>query len=91
MKRKRHKANGTIEKELSEERTLLSNERTLLSYIRTSFAIIVAGIAILGFFREGVANILGFAVLFAGVILLVFGIVYYLTRKKKILKGELEL
>jgi putative membrane protein len=85
------KVEGKIEEELSEERTLLSNERTLLSYIRTSFAVIVAGIAILGFFREGTANVLGFIVLFIGVLFLVFGIIYYFIRKKNILKGELKL
>jgi putative membrane protein len=88
MKKKRH---GVLEEELSEERTLLSNERTLLSYVRTAFAVIVAGIALLGFFREGTANILGFVVLFVGILFLIFGIIYYFNRKKKIIKGELEL
>ncbi len=76
-----------LEEELSEERTLLSNERTFLSYIRTAFAIIVAGIAIIGFFREGMVKTLGFMVLLAGILFLIFGIIYYFVRKDKIKKG----
>lgn len=75
-----------LEEELSEERTLLSNERTLLSYIRTAFAVIVAGIAIIGFFKEGIANTLGFFVLGLGIIFLVIGVIYYFYRKKKFRK-----
>ncbi len=77
-----------LEGELSEERTLLSNERTFLSYIRTAFAVIIAGIAIIGFFREGFLNILGFLVLFVGILFLFLGITYYFIRKKKIERGQ---
>jgi len=62
----------------------MSIERTLLSYIRTAFAIIVAGIAVIGFFREGFVNTIGFIVLFVGIGFLIVGIIYYFVRKKKI-------
>lgn len=82
---KKRKSKADLEQEFSEERTLLSNERTLLSYIRTAFAVIVAGIAIIGFFREGSVNIVGFVVLFFGILLLIIGLIYYFIRKKQII------
>jgi putative membrane protein len=78
------KKRKSYEKELSEDRTVLSNERTLLSYIRTAFAVIVAGIAILGFFKGGVTNTIGFIVLFGGIAFLILGLIYYFIRKRKL-------
>lgn len=92
MKKRNKKGNRVkkriiTEEELSEERTLLSNERTLLSYIRTSFAIIVAGIAVLGFFKEDFSTSLGFSILAGGILFLILGIIQFFVRRKKILNS----
>lgn len=85
--KKRRNKKVEFEEKLSEERTLLSNERTFLSYIRTAFAVIVAGIAMIGLFKQGTFSIIGMVLVFAGVVLSVLGIVYYFVRKSKIKKG----
>ena len=64
----------------------MANERNTLAYIRTGFGSFVLGIAFIKLFEEHIRWVYaGYFALIAGVILILFGIIYYPIRKKKIL------
>lgn len=72
---------------LSRQRTLLANERTMLAHIRTAVALIAFGIGAVEllekYFWSGWVGTL--SIIF-GIILLVFGLVYYPIRNNQIKK-----
>jgi uncharacterized membrane protein YidH (DUF202 family) len=73
-------------KKLAQERTILANERNTLAYVRTGFASFGLGIALIKLFEEGTKYVYaGYFSLIMGIILILFGILYYPIRKKKIL------
>jgi len=70
---------------LARERTLLANERTMLAYMRTAFAAFLFGIAMIRFFDGG--GLLFYTGLFSvaiGFLFLIFGIVYFPFRNRRI-------
>lgn len=60
---------------LAMDRTILANERTLLSYLRTALAIVVVGFTLMHFFTDPAALSGGILLIFAGVAILIVGIV----------------
>ncbi len=73
-------------KKLAQERTNLANERNTLAYIRTGFSSFVLGIALIKLFEEHIRYVYaGYSALSIGIILIIFGIIYYPLRKRKIL------
>lgn len=76
----------TSHKFLAQERTVLANERNTLAYVRTGFAAFVLGIALVKLFGEQLSYVyIGYAALIVGVLFVLFGIIYYPIRKKRIL------
>ncbi|MBI2664279.1 DUF202 domain-containing protein [Candidatus Woesearchaeota archaeon] len=72
---------------LARERTLFANERTMLAHVRTAFASFLFGIAIIKLFEQFALSLyLGSAAIIAGLIFLVFGLVYYPIRNRRIRK-----
>jgi uncharacterized membrane protein YidH (DUF202 family) len=73
-------------KKLAQERTILANERNTLAYVRTGFASFALGIALIKLLEEDIKYVYaGYSALSIGVILILFGVIYYPLRKKKIL------
>jgi len=73
-------------KRLAQERTILANERNTLAYIRTGFGSFGLGIALIKLFEEHIKWVYaGYFSLVVGIVLILFGIIYYPIRKKKIL------
>jgi uncharacterized membrane protein YidH (DUF202 family) len=73
-------------KKLAQERTILANERNTLAYVRTGFSSFVLGIALIKLFEEHIKYVYaGYGALSMGIILILFGLIYYPLRKKKIL------
>jgi len=73
-------------KKLAQERTILANERNTLAYVRTGFASFALGIALIKLFEENIKYVYaGYGALSIGIFLIIFGIIYYPLRKKKIL------
>jgi uncharacterized membrane protein YidH (DUF202 family) len=74
-------------KKLAQERTILANERNTLAYVRTGFGAFALGIALIKLFEEHIKYVYaGYGSVIIGIALIIFGIVYYPLRKKKILK-----
>lgn len=72
-------------KKLAQERTILANERNTLAYIRTGFSSFLLGFGLIEFLGEDIRFIyLGWGTIALGVILIIFGLVYYPLRKRKI-------
>jgi len=70
---------------LAQERTLLANERNTLAYIRTGFSAFVLGIASLKFFEGDIFFLYaGWVAVVVGVLFILFGLVYYPLRKKRL-------
>ena len=73
-------------KKLAQERTILANARNTLAYVRTGFASFALGIALIKLFEENIKYVYaGYSALSIGIFLIIFGIIYYPLRKKKIL------
>ncbi|MEM3112963.1 MAG: DUF202 domain-containing protein [Candidatus Pacearchaeota archaeon] len=73
-------------KNLEQERTILANERTTLAYVRTGLASFVLGFALIKLFENNTRYVyFGYGSILFGILLIIFGIVYYNIRKKKIL------
>ena len=62
---------------LAIDRTELANERTLLAYVRTALAFFIAGVGLLHFFPDAVAQMLGWTMVPAGIATLVIGAYRY--------------
>ena len=74
------------QKRLAQERTILANERTSLAYIRTGFSAFLLGFGLVEFVEDDVRfTYLGWAIIAFGFLLILFGLVYYPLRKRKIL------
>jgi uncharacterized membrane protein YidH (DUF202 family) len=70
---------------LAQERTILANERNTLAYIRTGFSAFVLGIATIKLFEDdGFFLYAGWIAVAVGILFIVFGVVYYPIRKKRI-------
>jgi uncharacterized membrane protein YidH (DUF202 family) len=70
---------------LAQERTILANERNTLAYIRTGFSAFVLGIAVIKLFEDnGFFLYAGWIAVVIGILFIIFGIVYYPIRQKKI-------
>lgn len=71
---------------LALERTLLANERTMLAHIRTAGAAFLFGLALLKLFENQSASIkhLAIASFIMGAGFLLFGVIYYPIRNKRI-------
>jgi putative membrane protein len=69
---------------LAEKRTDLANERTGLAYLRTGFSSFLLGIGLIELFKEEIIAIyIGWGAILFGVILIFFGLVQYIIRRKK--------
>ena len=71
---------------LALDRTELSNENTLLAYIRTFLAIIITGASLLKFFDTLPINILGWVIIFIGILVLFYGFYRFNNIKRNIHK-----
>lgn len=72
-------------KRLAQERTIMANERNTLAYIRTGFSSFVLGIALIELFTKDLVFVYGgWLAIFMGLALILFGLIYYPIRKKKI-------
>jgi len=80
-----------IDVKLSQERTILSNERTMLSHMRTAFALIIFGIAVLNFLKNGYALYTGTISIILGAIWIIIGLVLYKIRYNRIKKLRIQL
>jgi len=70
---------------LAQERTILANERNTLAYIRTGFSAFVLGIAAIKLFEDNRFFIYaGWIAVVIGLLFIIFGLVYYPIRKKRI-------
>jgi len=70
---------------LAQERTILANERNALAYIRTGFSAFVLGIAAIKLFEDnGFFLYAGWIAVVIGLLFIIFGLVYYPIRKKRI-------
>lgn len=74
---------GRVDK-LAQERTLLANERTMLAYQRTSISLFLLAVALVQFTNDPLLERLGILVFFLGVGLIVFGLVHFQTRQRRI-------
>lgn len=73
-------------KKLAQERTILANERNSLAYIRTGFACFALGAALIKLFENSMSYVYGgYFSIFIGVSFIIFGVIYYPIRKKRIL------
>ncbi len=69
---------------LAADRTVLANERTCLAYIRTALALVIAGASALHFLTGVWAEVLGVALIAAGLMTLAMGSRRYLWYKRRI-------
>ena len=69
---------------LAEYRTVLASKRTFLSYIRTALAVFAAGLVFIKFFAHPLVMTLGMALLPAGVLIFVQGLIAYKKMKQVI-------
>ncbi len=75
---------------LALERTLLANERTMLAHIRTAGAAFLFGLALLKLF-ENQGDTIKYVVIASFIVgagFLIFGIIYYPLRNKRIKRHE---
>jgi len=70
--------------ELAIDRTILANERTLLAYLRSAAALLIAGVSIIHFSREGWFLVIGIACTPVAALTGIIGIARYLRMKKAI-------
>jgi putative membrane protein len=59
--------------ELAIERTRLAEERTYLAYIRTGMSLMLGGFFFIGYFREGIFALVGYATLVIASAFLAYG------------------
>ena len=69
---------------LAAGRTDLANERTFLAYIRTALAVFAAGVTFVHFFDSIWLEIVGWAIVPIGVVLLAVGVIRYKRMKRMI-------
>lgn len=63
--------------ELAIDRTMMANERTFLAYVRTGLSLGVAGASLMRFFETPLAEIVGWALIPAGISLTIIGAVRF--------------
>ncbi|MDF2608430.1 MAG: hypothetical protein K0S34_2632 [Bacillales bacterium] len=76
----------TLSEILDVERTILANERTLLSFIRTSLTTLAAAVSLIQFFEHKVYDIVGYALVPIGLLVLLIGFIRHSNTKKLIRK-----
>ncbi len=62
---------------LAVERTVMANERTLLAYVRTALAVLVVAVTIIKFFSSQGMVILGYCLLFVGIVCVTIGLMRF--------------
>ncbi len=73
---------------LAIDRTVMANERTLLAYFRTALAVIIVAFSLIKFFRSEFFEIVGWALLPAGIAVFVLGIIRYRHMQRIIRAAE---
>jgi len=68
---------GVPREDLAFDRTILANERTFLAYLRSAIALIIAGVSIIHFSREGWFWAVGIACIPTGVVTGILGTIRY--------------
>ena len=81
--------NLTLNDHLAIDRTVMANERTLLAYGRSALALVVVGGTCIKFFAAPWIQVLGAALMAAGVLLAAWGWHRY-SRAKQLLAAALE-
>ena len=71
--------------ELAIQRTKLAEERTYLAYLRTGMTVAMGGVFFIGYFKEGVFSIIGYAATFLGVVFFLYG-TYKHRKSQQIIK-----
>jgi len=85
MENNHFKETVSSHKLLAQERTILANERNTLACIRTGFSAFVLGLASIKLFESNVFFLYGgWIVVLIGILFIIYGLVYYSIRKKKI-------
>lgn len=80
-----------LRQKLALERTRLANERTFLAYVRTALSLLAAGVVVLQYFSDSAGQIVtGWLLAVAGVVVLVLGLLRFLTVKTRLAKAEAE-
>ncbi|HOW56488.1 MAG TPA: DUF202 domain-containing protein [Smithellaceae bacterium] len=74
--------NLILRDELAIDRTILANERTLLAYLRSAAALLIAGVSIIHFSREGWFLLIGIACTPVAALTGIIGIARYLRMKQ---------
>ena len=74
---------------LAISRTDLANERTLLAYVRTALAIAAGGIGLVQIFTSPTIVALGWALIPAGVLLLIVGVVRFQRARRALRDVEM--
>jgi len=69
---------------LAIDRTKLANERNFLAFIRTALAFVAGGFGLIKFVDEIAFIVIGWVLVFIGMVVLGFGFYRYLTFKKAI-------
>lgn len=78
-------SNLTLRDSLAKDRTVLANERTLLSYIRTGFGLAAGGVTLLKLFpEESSSRILGLTLLISGIAVICFGVVRFVSTRRRL-------
>jgi putative membrane protein len=73
---------------LAIDRTVMANERTLLAYFRTALAVVIVAFSLIKFFRTEFFEIVGWALIPAGLAVLIFGIIRYRHMQRLIRAAE---
>ena len=73
--------------ELAVERTRLAEERTCLAYLRTGMSILLGGFFFIGYFREGLFSLIGYATVGVSLAFFIYG--SYKHRKANMLIGRI--
>jgi putative membrane protein len=77
-----------LREHLAVERTEMANYRTLLSFLRTGLYFLIAGSTLDKFVNSSFWNAMGLPFILAGIILMVFGIVFYLRGRMRLLESR---
>jgi putative membrane protein len=74
----------TLRDELAIDRTLLSNERTLLAYLRSAAALMITGVSIIHFAKQGWFLAVGFICIPGAITISLIGLLRFRKMSKSI-------
>lgn len=81
---------GTIiQSQLSIERTVMANKRTMMAYFRSAVALVVAAAGLMKFIQDPIWIVIGVFFLILAPVMIVMGIIDYISVKKLIEKEKL--